>query len=282
MTDSLKTPTISRRGALKGLGGMTFCLALGTDPGSLRLVSPAEAQAMADTDITPWVRISPNGTVTIISAGSEMGQGSMTSLALIVAEEMDADWSKVVIEMAPPDADVFGYTFQNQKMMAIVGSRAVQLYWPLLRTAGAQVRKVLIANAGEKWGVPTASLRTEAGVVINPANGQRLTYGEIAAFGKIPSPLPTVDQKELKARSDFRLVGKEVPRRDTPAKVNGTAQYGIDVKLPGMVYATALHCPVHTGTPESWNDADIRKMAGIVATVRLPNGVAIVADQFDQ
>src|SRR5262245_44136170 len=115
MTDSLKIQSISRRGALKGLGGLTFCLALGTEPSSLQLVSPTQAQAMVNTAITPWVQIAPNGTVTIISAGSEMGQGSMTSLALIVAEEMDADWSKVVIEMAPPDADVYGYTFQNEK-----------------------------------------------------------------------------------------------------------------------------------------------------------------------
>ena len=90
-----------------------------------------------------------------------------------------------------------------------------------------------------------ATLRTEPGVVINPANGQRLSYGEIAAFGKVPSPLPAVDAKELKARKDWRLIGKGVPRRDTPLKVNGSAMYGIDVRVPGMVYATTLHSPVH-------------------------------------
>src|SRR5262249_27664678 len=192
------------------------------------------------------------------SAGAEMGQGSMTSLALLVAEEMDADWSKVAIEFAPADADVYGYTFQNQRMMAIVGSRAVQLYYTTLRTAGAQVRKVLIANAAEKWGVDAATLKTEPGVVINPASGARLTYGEIAEFGKVPNPLPAVDPKELKARKDFKLIGKTVPRRDTPAKVNGTAIYGIDVRVSGMVYATALHSPVHTGQPDTWNDAEIK------------------------
>jgi isoquinoline 1-oxidoreductase beta subunit len=118
--------------------------------------------------------------------------------------------------------------------------------------------------------------------VVNPANGARLGYGEIAAFGKIPATLPAVDAKELKARKDFRLIGKTIPRRDTPAKVNGSAVYGIDVRLPGMVYATALHSPVHTGQPEDWNDADIKKMPGVIATVRLPNGVAIVAQHFEQ
>ena len=135
--------------------------------------------------------------------------------------------------------------------MWIVGSRAVQLYFTQLRMAGAQVRKVLIANAAQKWGVDGASLRTEPSAVINPANGQRLSYGEIAAFGTIPATLPAVDANELKARKDFRLIGKSVPRRDTPPKVNGTAQYAIDVKLPGMVYASTLHSPVTTRRPAS-------------------------------
>ncbi|MFL4979456.1 MAG: molybdopterin cofactor-binding domain-containing protein, partial [Xanthobacteraceae bacterium] len=260
--------------------GMSFCLALGVD--GVRLVSEAAANTMANAQVTPWVRIAPDGTITMFSAGAEMGQGSMTSLPLIIAEEMDADWSKVKIEFAPADADVYGYTFQNQRMMAIVGSRAVQLYYANLRTAGAQVRKVLLANAAEKWGVDAATLKTEPSTVINPANGARLSYGEIAAFGKIPATLPTVDAKELKARKDFRLIGRTVPRRDTPLKVNGTAQYAIDVKLPGMVYATALHAPVHTGTPENWNDAEIKKMPGVLATVRLGNGIGIVAEHFEQ
>ncbi|MFL5028490.1 MAG: molybdopterin cofactor-binding domain-containing protein [Xanthobacteraceae bacterium] len=280
MTMIEKGPEISRRGVLAGLSGMSFCLALGVD--GVRLVSEAAANTMANAQVTPWVRIAPDGTITMFSAGAEMGQGSMTSLPLIIAEEMDADWSKVKIEFAPADADVYGYTFQNQRMMAIVGSRAVQLYYANLRTAGAQVRKVLLANAAEKWGVDAATLKTEPSTVINPANGARLSYGEIAAFGKIPATLPTVDAKELKARKDFRLIGRTMPRRDTPLKVNGTAQYAIDVKLPGMVYATALHAPVHTGTPENWNDAEIKKMPGVLATVRLGNGIGIVAEHFEQ
>ncbi|MFL5107158.1 MAG: molybdopterin cofactor-binding domain-containing protein [Xanthobacteraceae bacterium] len=280
MTMIEKGPEISRRGVLAGLSGMSFCLALGVD--GVRLVSEAAANTMANAQVTPWVRIAPDGTITMFSAGAEMGQGSMTSLPLIIAEEMDADWSKVKIEFAPADADVYGYTFQNQRMMAIVGSRAVQLYYANLRTAGAQVRKVLLANAAEKWGVDAATLKTEPSTVINPTNGARLSYGEIAAFGKIPATLPTVDAKELKARKDFRLIGRTMPRRDTPLKVNGTAQYAIDVKLPGMVYDTALHAPVHTGTPENWNDAEIKKMPGVLATVRLGNGIGIVAEHFEQ
>lgn len=280
MTVAIKPTEVSRRSVLAGLGGMSFCIALGGN--GARLVSEAEANVPSNTKaINAWVRIAPDGTVTILSAGAEMGQGSMTSLPLIVAEEMDADWSKVKIEFAPADRSIYGYTFNNQRSMLIAGSRAVMLYYNDLRIAGAQVRKVLLQNAAEKWGVDPATLRTEPGVVIN-AKGQRLTYGQIAAFGKVPDPLPTVDPKELKARKDFRLIGKSVPRRDTPAKVNGSAIYGIDVKLPGMVYATSLHSPVHTGQPESWNDDELRKMPGVIATVRLPNGIAVVAEHFEQ
>src|SRR3954463_1053066 len=287
---------LSRRGVLAGLGGMAFCVAVGND--GVRLMSQAQANTLANMPVTPWVRIAPDGRITILSAGAEMGQGSMTSLPLIVAEELDADWSKVAIEWTPADAKVYGYKnpIGTENLMWIVGSRAVQLYFTQLRTAGAQVRKVLIANAAQKWGVDGASLRTEPSVVINPANGQRLTYGEIAAFGTIPATLPAVDPKELKDRKDFRLIGKSVPRRDTPLKVNGTAQSAIDVKLPGMVYASTLHSPVHnaqagvwdpgkqeqTGAaPESWNDAEVKAMQGVIGIIALPNGLAVVADHFE-
>jgi isoquinoline 1-oxidoreductase beta subunit len=281
MTTMFKASELSRRNMLAGLGGMTFCLALGTDGATLFPAAQANTPADAKA-INSWVRIAPNGTITILSAGAEMGQGSMTALPMIVAEEMDADWSRVAIEWAPADPKIYGYKLGNDQMMAIVGSRATMLYYSDLRTAGAQVRKVMLLNAAEKWGVYAATLRTEPSVVVNPANGQRLTYGEIAAFGKIPSPLPAVDAKELKAKKDFRLIGKGVPRRDTPSKANGTAVYGIDVRVPGMVYATTLHSPVHNAAPETWNDAQIKAMPGVVGTVRLPNGVAVVADRFER
>jgi isoquinoline 1-oxidoreductase subunit beta len=287
---------ISRRNLLAGLGGLSFCVAIGAD--GVRLMSQAQANTLANASVTPWVRIAPGGTITILSAGAEMGQGSMTSLPLILAEEMDADWSKVAIEWVPADAKVYGYKdpFGTEHLMWIVGSRAVQLYFNQLRTAGAQVRKVLIANAAQKWGVDAATLKTEPSTVINPATGARLSYGEIAAFGTIPATLPAVDPKELKDRKDFRLIGKSVPRRDTPSKVNGTAQYAIDVRLPGMVYASTLHSPVHNAQPEiwdpgkqdksavqpeSWNDAEVKAIKGVIGIVKLANGLAVVAEHFE-
>src|SRR6195256_402047 len=128
--------TISRRGVLAGLGGMSFCIAVGTD--GVRLMSQAQANVLANAPVTPWVRIAPDGTITILSAGAEMGQGSMTSLPLIVAEEMDADWSKVAIEWVPADAKVYGYKdpFGKENLMWIVGRRAVQVYFTQVRNAG--------------------------------------------------------------------------------------------------------------------------------------------------
>lgn len=261
---------MSRREFLKLSGGMTFAF-------TFPLLS--EAQASAAFKPNAWVSIAADNTVTILSSGAEMGQGSMTSLPLILAEEMDADWSKVKLEFAPADPQLYGYTMNNSRAMAIVGSRAVMLYYNDLRIAGAQVRKVLLANAAEKWNVDAKTLRTDNGAVIGPS-GQKLTYGEIAASGKVPSPLPTVDKSELKDKGRFRYIGKPMPRRDTPLKVNGTAQYAIDVQLPGLVYATARHSPVHGGAPESWNEAKLKSMPGVLASVRLPDGVAVVADSL--
>jgi isoquinoline 1-oxidoreductase beta subunit len=259
---------MDRRDFFKASAGVSFAFAF---PFS------AEAQPLGGKPINAWVRIAPDGTVTILSTGAEMGQGSMTSLPLILADEMDADWSKVKVEFAPADPTNYGYTFQNAKAMAIVGSRAVMLYYNDLRNAGAQVRKVLLANAAEHWKTDVKNLKTEPGFVVD-GSGRKLSYGEIASFAKVPSPLPTVEKSELKDKKDFRYIGKPMPRRDTPLKVNGTAQYAMDVQLPGMVYATARHSPVHGGAPESWNDAKVKSMKGVMGTVRLPDGVAIVAD----
>ena len=278
MTTEIKAPALSRRGLLAGLSGLSFCFAFGVD--GLRLVP--EAQAADAVTVSPWVRITPDGTITILTPGAEMGQGSMTSLPLILAEEMDADWDKVVLEWAPADPEIYGYKNGNSREMSIVGSRAVMFYFEQLRIAGAQVRKVLLVNAAEKWGVDAKALRTEPSAVVNPATGQRFTYGEIAAFGKVPATLPDVAASELKPRSQFRLIGKSLPRRDIPLKVNGSAQYAIDTALPGMLYASALHSPVHGDAPESWNDNEIKAMPGVVATVKLRDGVGIVADTFEQ
>jgi isoquinoline 1-oxidoreductase subunit beta len=279
MTMTYRGPEISRRGLLAGVGGLSFAFAIGAT--GRGLLGEAEAQA-APRPLSAWVDIRPDDSIRIYSPGAEMGQGSLTGLAIIVAEELDADWDKVEIEMAPSEVDTYGYRAGDSRSMAIVGSRAVMMYHDDLRRAGAQVRKVLVNAAAERWGVDAAPLRTEPSAVVDPGSGRRMSYGEIASFASVPAELPEVAESELKRREDFRLIGKDVPRADIPAKVDGSAKFAIDVQLPGMVYATALHSPVQNGTPASWNDDEVRALPGVIRTVGLEDGVAIVADSFEK
>ena len=269
---------LSRRQFLGGTAGLAFAVGLG--PGGRWLVADASAN-LGNTEIGAWVRIATDGSITIVTPAAEMGQGSMTGVPIALAEELDADWSLVTLEMAPPIAETYGYGEPGRKLMMIVGSRAVRSYFDQMRRAGAQVRKFLIQAAAEKWGVDPATLVTEPGAVVDPAQGRRLSYGEIAGFAKVPVELPPVGDSDLKRPEQFRLIGKPVPRRDIPEKVDGSAQFSIDVMLPGMVYATTVHAPVQLAAPLRWNDAAVSALPGVVATVGLDTGVAIVADTFE-
>jgi isoquinoline 1-oxidoreductase beta subunit len=269
---------IGRRDFLKGTAGLTFTVAIGAK--GVSLIGSAHAEAAPE--ISAWVRISPDDVITIITPAAEMGQGSMTGVPVVLAEELDADWSKVTLEMAPADPEIYGYESRGRKGMAIVGSRAVMMYFDQMRIAGAQARKVLLMNAAQKWDVPVSELKTEPSLVIHPASGRRMTYGEIASFASVPATMPEIGKAELKKHSEFRIIGKSVPRFDIPAKVNGTAQYSIDVQLPGMVYASTVHSPVQKGEPLSWNDAAIKKMPGVIDIISLKTGVAVVADSMER
>jgi isoquinoline 1-oxidoreductase beta subunit len=202
-----------------------------------------------------------------------------------LAEELDADWDKVSLEMAPADPETYGYRSNRRgrvtHSMGIFGSRAVMMYYTDMRIAGAQVRKVLMQAAAKEWNVELATLETEPNAVIHPATGRRLSYGEIAGFAEMPTKLPKVSKNDLKKESQFRLIGKPVPRHDIPAKVNGSALYSIDVQLPGMVYASTAHSPVQLAKPMRWNEAEIRAMKGVIEIVKLKRGVAVVADTFE-
>jgi isoquinoline 1-oxidoreductase beta subunit len=234
-------------------------------------------------EVGAWVRIAPDNALTIITPAAEMGQGSMTGVPVALAEELDADWSRVTLEMAPAEAETYGFQgWGGEKRMMIVGSLAVRSYFQPMRIAGAQVRKFLVAAAAEEWGVDAATLTTENSTVIDPASGRRLTYGEIASFAAVPDELPTVTDAELKTRKDFRLIGKPVPRRDVPEKVDGSAMYSIDVRLPDMLYASVVHSPVQLAAPKRWNEEALRQLPGIVDVVPLEYGVAIVAENFEQ
>src|ERR1051326_2680283 len=225
MTEHPFTMQVSRRRVMTGAAGLTFAIPLAASHDAAATVPAAEMQGKA---LSPWVSIAPDGTISIMSPATEMGQGSLTSLPLILAEELDADWSKVRVVVAPPNDELyknpaFGY-------MYTAGSNAVTSYFKPLRQFGAQVRKVLLANVGNRWEVPVAELTTGPNVVIHEKSGRRMTFGEIAAFAEIPAKAPEVAESELKSPDKFRLIGHDVMRVELPSKVNGTAQYAIDVQ----------------------------------------------------
>src|SRR5215813_12920618 len=271
MTIALRNMDVSRRSFMVGAAGLTFAVASGLRP------DEAAAARSGDVALRPWVTISTDDTVSIMSPAAEMGQGSLTSLPLILSEELDADWAKVKIVVAPPNDDLyknpaFGY-------MYTAGSNAVTSYFKPLRLFGAQVRKVLLANAASHWNVPVAELTTGPNVVIHEKSGRRLSYGEIASFAEIPAKAPEVAESELKSPDKFRLIGHDVMRIELPQKVNGTAQYSIDVQVPGMLYGAILRSPVEGGSPDKIDDAKAKSIAGVVRIVPLPYGVGVIAER---
>jgi len=269
MTIPVRNSEVTRRGLMVGAAGLTFAVASG-----LRFAL-AQTTRGASVALSPWVTISTDDTVAIMSPAAEMGQGSLTSLPLILAEELDADWSKVRVIVAPPNDDL--YKNPSFGFMYTAGSNAVTSYFKDLRLFGAQVRKVLLANAGKHWNVPVAELATGPNVVIHEKSGRRLSYGQIAAFADVPARAPDVAEEELKKTKQFRLIGKDVMRVELPGKVNGSAQYAIDVQVPGMLYGAILRAPVEGAAPGTVDDAKAKAIAGMVRIVALPYGVGVIA-----
>jgi isoquinoline 1-oxidoreductase beta subunit len=266
-------PALTRRQVMLGAAGLSFAVAL-DHPLARAATLASERSGRA---LSPWVSIAPDGTITIMSAATEMGQGSMTSLPLIIAEELDADWSKVNIVPAPAIEAIYGNPgFQGT--MYTAASNAVTSYYTPLRTFGAQVRKVLVDNAARKWGVPADEVTTEPSVVVHAKSGRRLSYGEIAASAEIPEKAPDIKPSELKNPKNFRLIGKDVMRVDVPGKVNGSARYAIDVQVPNMLYAAVLRAPVDGSVPDKIDDAKAKAVAGVVRIVRMPWGVGVLAE----
>lgn len=270
---------MNRRRFMTGVAGLTFGVSLAV-PARFSFgagESPAVASRKSNV-FSNWVTIFTDGTVAIMSPAAEMGQGSLTSLPVILAEELDADWSKVRIVPAPPIEKIYGNPGFNG-LMYTAGSFSVNGYFTALRKFGAQVRQVLLDNAARHWNVPIAELTTEPSVVVHPGSGRRLGYGEIAAFAEIPATAPEIRPEQLKKTSQFRLIGKDVPRVEVPTKVNGTAQYSIDVQVKGMLYAAVLRSPVEGGAPDKIDEVAARKVEGVVDVVRLPYGVAVLATE---
>src|SRR5882757_8810242 len=275
MNLNLDNHNLNRRDFLGSAAGLSLALAL--DPLAFT------GEAFADTAFAPsvWLTIATDGTITIVSPAAEMGQGSFTTLPLIIAEELDADWSKVKPVLPPAWDDkaygnpAYGGTFQTSASASVHG------YFKALRIAGAQARRVLLDAVAAKWNVPVGELTTEPSVVVHKASNRRMTYGDIASFAKAPAELPKVDEKDLKPTASFRLIGKDVPRAELPTKVTGAAKYAQDVQVPGMVYAAVLQSPYFGGAPEAVDDGAARKVAGITDVVKLPDGVGVIGTSVE-
>src|SRR5437016_2664013 len=199
ITNASRTAPLSRRQVMIGAAGLSFAIVF---HGRAEAAVPATERV--GQELSPWVSIASDGTITIMSAATEMGQGSMTSLPLIIAEELDADWAKVRIVPAPPIDEIYGNPGFGG-MMYTAGSNAVTSYYTPLRILGAQVRRVLLDNAARKLGVPVEELTTEPSVVVHTKSGRRLGYSEIAAFAEVPAQAPVIKPEELKKPGEFRL-----------------------------------------------------------------------------
>ena len=219
-----------------------------------------------------WVHIADNNQVTLISHMSEMGQGVHTALPALIAEELNVDITKVKVATAAADP-----AYVNGLLGAQItgGSTAIRDAWEKLRIGGAQVRTMLVQAAANKWGVAASSLTAENGIV--SGGGKSATYGELASAA---ASIPVPKEVKLKDASQFTIVGKAIPRLDTPAKVNGTAEFGIDVKVPGLVYASVEMSPVIGGQPKSFDDSAVRSLPGIIGVYKINGGVGIVADSY--
>src|SRR5881396_623671 len=246
---------------------------------------PAEAAFAPNA----WLRVGTDGIVTLTVDKSEMGQGSQTGLAMILAEELEADWSQVRLGPMPENPAAWS------RRMSTGGSTAIHTSWDLLRKAGATAREMLVSAAADTWRVDRSTCRADSGTVLHPATGRRLAYGKLAArAARVPVP----ENVPLKDPKDFRLIGSRVPRLDTPAKSDGSAVFGIDVKVPGMLIASIERCPVFGGKVKRFDAERARAVPGVRHAVALEAspwtgmngvrgvgcaaGVAVVADTYWQ
>lgn len=266
---------VSRRGFLKtgALAGGGLVLGLCRPP------LFAEAAATGQASPAPFapnafVRVGVDDFVTVIVNHSEMGQGVMTGLPMLVAEELDADWSKVRAEHAPVDA-VYNHAVFPIQMTG--GSTSTWSEWERFRRAGATARAMLVNAAAEGWKVDAWSCRTENGFVIHPPTGRRLSYGNLAERAARLTPPEKVTLKDPK---DFKLIGKATRRLDTPDKSNGKAVFGLDVNVPGMLVAVVARPPVFGGKVKSFDAERARAVPGVRHVVQIGRGVAVVADGF--
>jgi isoquinoline 1-oxidoreductase subunit beta len=236
---------------------------------------PWTAPTTGGTEINAWLVIGSDDSVTIRVAQSEMGEGVFTSMPMLVAEELGCDWAKVRAEYASANRSLRENRVYQR--MSTGGSGAVRRSREYLQQAGASARARLIAAAAQQWGVPASECRAENGKVIHPASGRQVNYGAVAAAA---AAVKLDAEPAIKTPDQFTLLGQSLNRLDVPVKVNGTATFGIDVRLPDMLYASVMTCPVFGGKLKRYDFDAIKSMPGVRTAIEVPNGIAVVADSF--
>ncbi|MBT8583165.1 xanthine dehydrogenase family protein molybdopterin-binding subunit [Polynucleobacter paneuropaeus] len=268
-TNSIKSP--SRRQFIQQSAATTGAFVLGM---YLPLTSDAATNSASPTLVNAWVQITPDNQITLICARSEMGQDVYTSMPALLAEELNIPLSMVKVQIAGV-APIYINALLGGQITG--GSSSVREAFDKLRIAGAATRSVLVQAAANRWSVPITDCKAMNGKVSH-AGGKSATYGELAAEA---AKLPLPEKPALKSPANFMVIGKESMRRlDTPAKVSGTAVFGIDVKIPGMAIASLAQCPVIGGTPRSVDSADAMKVSGVIKVVQISDGVAVLAKNF--
>lgn len=270
----------SRRRFLAGAGGLTVAVLADGGVSVLRSAR-AEDPSRDGVPLASWVTIFPDDRVVIRFGAAEMGQGVSTSLPMIVAEELDAEWDKVTVEQVSQDPQrVYGNPAFGGTLFS-AGSTSVEGYFTALRIAGATARRVLIQTAAAAWSVPSDEVSTEPGLVAHAASGRQLRFGEVVALEELRSDVPVALEDDLKHRKDWRLLGSDLERRDIPGKTRGKAIYSIDVRIEGMTYAAQLLAPVEGETPTVESDAEALAIPGVIAVVPLTNSVGVIAETFE-
>jgi isoquinoline 1-oxidoreductase beta subunit len=281
MTNNTLTATRpTRRDFLKSAGTVgAVALTIGFEwAGSTRRALAVGPAPVAGAAFTPnaFLRVGADNSVTVIAKHLEMGQGAYTGIATIVAEELDADWAQVRVESAPADAKRYA-NLAFGTMQGTGGSSAMANSWMQLREAGGKARAMLLAAAAKDWKVPVADLTVEQGVVHHTASKRQARFG---ALVKTAATLPVPENVQLKDPKNFKLIGHPALRVDAAAKSDGTAQFTLDVVLPGMLVALLKRPPQFGATVKSFDAAAASAVPGVVKVVQVPRGVAVVAKSF--
>ena len=264
-----------RRDFLKSAGALALTVGFqwaGTTRRAVALAAPAAGAAFVPN---AFVRIGADNSVTVIAKHLEMGQGSYTGIATVLAEELDADWSLVKVESAP--ADVKRYANLAFGMQGTGGSSAMNNSWAQLREAGGKARLMLMTAAANDWKVPIGELTVDKSVVYHAPSKRQATFGSLTAKA---AKLPVPEKVTLKDPKDFKLIGHAAPRVDVPSKVDGSAQFTIDVAMPGLLVALVKRSPLFGGTVKSFDAAAASAVPGVVKVVQVPSGIAVVAKGF--